>query len=222
MEKNNQKILEKIKKVLALSKNNPSQEEAAAALLMAQKLMVEHNFTMEEVEGVEDKAREASVDYSVNSGSRTSWKVALALIIGNNFKTEVLKSGSGFCFIGMEEDVQLTVSLFNLASDIIDKGMKKVRRDARKKNTFTDGLAGDYVHGFLDGLKAKFAEQVEREGWALILVKPEAVVEKTKELTSGRPKVVVKDRLGRRGNQEAYQEGYRAGKSLNSQKQLRA
>lgn len=221
MEKNNQKIMEKIKKVLALSKNNPSQEEAAAALLMAQKLMVEHNLTMEEVEGVTDKDREAQVDYSVMSGSHTAWKVALAVIIGNNFKTEVLRAGAGFCFIGMEEDVQLTVSLFNLASDIIDKGMKKVRRDARKKGYFTDGLAGDYVHGFLDGLQAKFAEQVEREGWALILVKPDAVVKKTQELATGKPSKV-KDRLGRQGNQRAYQEGYRAGKNLNSQKQLNA
>ena len=221
MEKNNQKIMEKIKKVLALSKNNPSEEEAAAAFLMAQKLMVQHNLTMEEVEGTGEKAAEASADYSVTSGGNTAWKVALAKIITDNFKTEVLKCGSGFCFIGMKEEVQLTISLFNLATDIIDKGMKKVRRDARKKGYSTDGIAGDYVHGFLDGLKAKFDEQVQKEGWGLILVKPDAVIRKTKEMTTGKP-VSIKDKLGRRGNKAAYQEGYQAGKNLNSQKQITA
>ena len=84
----------------------------------------------------------------------------------------------------------------------------------------TSGLAGDYVHGFLDGLKAKFAEQVEREGWGLILVKPEAVTEKANALAKGTK--AVSDRLGRRGNAEAYQKGYKQGKNLSTSKQIKA
>lgn len=217
----NKDILLKVKKLLALANNSGSYEgEAANAFLKAQELMVKHNLTMEEV--TEDqKPAEAKADYSVSKGSNTAWKVALAKILADNFKCEVLKCGSGFCFIGMAEEVQLTISLFNLASDIMDKGMKKVRRDARKQGRITDGLAGDYVHGFLDGLKAKFAEQVEREGWGLILVKPDAVVQKTQALATGKPKQV-KDQLGRRGDMAAYQKGYKEGKNLQSQKQITA
>lgn len=214
----NKKIIEKVKKILALSKNNPSEEEATAAFLMAQKLMVEHNLTMAEVEGTKEEAQEAIANYSIMKGSNTAWKVRLGKILAENFKCEMLKAGSGFCFIGMEEEVQLTVSLFNLASDIIDKGMKKVRRDARKAGINTSGIAGDYVAGFLAGLKAKFEEQVQKEDWGLILVKPEAVVEKAKELTSGHS--TVKDKLGRKGNMAAYQKGYQEGKNLQSQKQI--
>ena len=222
MAKNNEKIMEKIKKVLALSKNNPSEEEAAAALLMAQKLMVEHNLTMEEVEGTGEEKAEAVSNYSVTSGSNTGWKIRLAKIICDNFKTEVLKAGSGFCFIGMEEEVHLTISLFNLASDIIDRGMKKVRRNARKAGLNTSGIAGDYVAGFLDGLKAKFDEQVQKEGWGLILVKPEAVVKKTDQLTKGSKPVQIKDKLGRKGSMAAYNQGYQEGKNLKTQKQITA
>ena len=219
----NTEIMEKIKKMLALSKNNPSSEEAATALLMAQKLMVKYNLTMEEVEDQPEEAKEAKADYSVCTGANTAWKVRLAKILGNNFRTEVLKCGTGFCFIGMEQEVQLTISLFNLATDIIDKGMKKVRRDARKKGYTTNGLAGDYVSGFLKGLQDKFAEQVEKEGWGLVLVKPEAVVKKTEALTDPKAKpATVSDKLGRRGNWDAFQAGYQAGKNLNSQKQLQA
>lgn len=220
MAKNNEKIMEKIKKVLALSKNNPSEEEAAAALLMAQKMMVEHNLTMEEVEGTEEEKAEAVANYSVTSGSNTSWKIQLAKIICDNFKTEVLKAGPGFCFIGMEDEVQLTISLFNLASDIMDKGMKKVRRNARKAGLNTSGIAGDYAAGFLDGLKAKFDEQVQKEGWGLILVKPDAVTQKKNQLSAG--KSIIKDKLGRKGNMAAYNQGYQEGKNLKTNKQITA
>ena len=71
---NNAKILEKIKKVLELSKNNPSAAEAESALLMAQKLMVQYNLTMEDVEGTtQEKSPEAQADYSVTSGSNTGY-----------------------------------------------------------------------------------------------------------------------------------------------------
>lgn len=222
MANNNAKIMEKIKKVLALSKNNPSEEEAAAALLMAQKLMMENNLTMEEVEGTEEKSKEAKTDYSVTSGATTGWKIVLAKIICDNFKTEVLKAGKGFCFIGMEDEVQLTVSLFNLASDIMDKGMKRIRRNARKAGKDTSGLAGDYAAGFLDGLKAKFDEQVQKEGWGLIPVKPEAVVQKKDQLTNGSKPVHIKDKLGRKGSMAAYQAGYQKGKNLKTNKQITA
>lgn len=51
---NTEKIINKIKKVLELSKNNPSEKEAQAAALKAQKLMVEYHISMEEVSGIED------------------------------------------------------------------------------------------------------------------------------------------------------------------------
>ena len=214
----NKDILLKVKKLLALANNSSSYEgEATNAFLKAQELMVKHNLTMEEVTK-DQKPAEAKADYSVSSGSNTAWKVALAKILADNFKCEVLKCGSGFCFIGMPEEVQLTISLFNLASDIMDKGMKKVRRNARKAGLNTSGIAGDYAAGFLDGLKAKFDEQVQKEGWGLILVKPDAVTQKRNQLSAG--KSIIKDKLGRKGNMAAYDQGYQEGKNLNTNKQI--
>lgn len=54
MMKNSEKIIAKIKKVLELSKNNPSEEEAKSAALKAQRLMAEYHISMSEVEAVED------------------------------------------------------------------------------------------------------------------------------------------------------------------------
>lgn len=50
----NDKIIEKIRKVLELSKNNPSIEEAKSAALKAQKLMAEYHVSMTEIEAIED------------------------------------------------------------------------------------------------------------------------------------------------------------------------
>ena len=47
---NQEKIIDKIRKVLELSKNNPSEEEAQAAALKAQKLMAEYHISIKEIE----------------------------------------------------------------------------------------------------------------------------------------------------------------------------
>src|SRR3979490_353217 len=45
-----ERLAERIKKLLALAGNNPSEAEAAAALERASAIMAEHNLTMTEVE----------------------------------------------------------------------------------------------------------------------------------------------------------------------------
>ena len=49
-----EKIIEKVKKILELSKNNPSAEEAESAALKAQKLMAEYHISMAEIETMND------------------------------------------------------------------------------------------------------------------------------------------------------------------------
>ena len=47
-----QKIIETIKKCLALASNNPSEEEARAAALKAQQLLAKYNIALADVEEV--------------------------------------------------------------------------------------------------------------------------------------------------------------------------
>lgn len=53
-----EKIIEKIRKCLALANNNPSEEEAKAAALMAQKLLAKYNISLVDVEQLEGKSEE--------------------------------------------------------------------------------------------------------------------------------------------------------------------
>ena len=54
----NERIIKRIEKLLSLAGNNPSQEEAQSAMLMAQKLMAEHNLSMEAFQEKEPEKKE--------------------------------------------------------------------------------------------------------------------------------------------------------------------
>lgn len=49
-----EKIIEKIKKALALANNNKNPNEAQAAMLMAQKMMAKYHIEMQELEEAEE------------------------------------------------------------------------------------------------------------------------------------------------------------------------
>lgn len=207
----NNNITERIKKLLALAGNNPSKEEAQAAMMKAQALMAKYNLSQESFQDSPKNSEAISLD--VPGGHSTQWKRILAKIIANNFKCDVLvKTGYGLTFIGLEQDLQICVSVYNYATDVLDKGMHKLRRTYRKQGLSTEGISGDYAQGFIQGIRDKFNEQVEENGWALVLVKPEAVISKVNEISSGKSSSV-KSRLTQRGNAEIYAAGYKSGKS---------
>lgn len=79
-----EKIIEKVKKVLELSKNNPSAEEAKSAALKAQKLMAEYHISLSEIEAVEDVENISEKQVDVGNGNK--WKYFLAEIVAKNFR----------------------------------------------------------------------------------------------------------------------------------------
>ena len=56
-------IISKIEKLLALAGNNPSEAEAQAAMLKAQKLMAEHNLDLAQFKDKPQEKKEAIKDY---------------------------------------------------------------------------------------------------------------------------------------------------------------
>jgi len=82
-------VIEKITKLLALSENNPSVNEAAAAAAMAQKLMLEHKLSLSELE-MDAEEDEPVIEHDVlrDEGGRSprQWKITLlCAIAANNF-----------------------------------------------------------------------------------------------------------------------------------------
>lgn len=216
-------IISKIEKLLALAGNNPSEAEAQAAMLKAQKLMAEHNLDLAQFKDKPQEKKEAIKDY-VEGYHNTNWAISLAKVICDNFRCNLLKAPHyGLVFVGLKEDVAICKAVFIFAAQTLDKNMKKLRRQYRKQGLPTDGISGDYSTGFIAGLKAKYKEQVDKNNWGLVLVKDALVEQLTKDIADTKKKASSGKRLNCSGNPELYAKGYRDGKNLGAnQKALTA
>lgn len=215
-----QSAIQKIKKCLKLAENNPNQNEAENAMLMAQRLMALHNIEARQLNLVE--LENNVVDTNITDYAKMPWwKKSLSVIIGNNFKCEAyinVKSGglARICFIGRKTDVDIATEVFHFAIKSIEYNANKyveiykLKQEALhgKKPRNTVSIRNQYINGFLQGLQDKFRKQIEEEQWGLVLVKDDAVMEaiRLKNLQKGnRQKVTMSD------NPEAFVKGYKAG-----------
>lgn len=207
-------IISKIEKLLALAGNNPSEVEAQAAMLKAQKLMAEHNLDLAQFKDQPKEKKEAVTGY-FRGYHNTNWAIFLAKVICDNSRCNLLRApGYGLVFVGLKEDVAICKAVFTFAADTLNKNMRKLRRQYRKQGLPTDGISGDYAAGFIAGLKAKYKEQVEKNNWGLVLVKDALVEQKTKDITNPKKKASSGKGLNRSGNHELYVKGYWEGKNL--------
>lgn len=207
-------IISKIEKLLALAGNNPSEAEAQAAMLKAQKLMAEHNLSMACFQDKPQEKKEVVTEY-FKGYHNTQWAFSLAKVICHNFRCNLLKAaGYGLVFVGLKEDTVICKTVFTFASSTLEKNMMKLRRQYRKQGLSTEGISGDYAAGFVAGLRAKYQEQVKENSWGLILIKDPLVEKVTREITEPHKKASSGKMLSRSGNPELYGKGYADGKNL--------
>ena len=187
-----EKIIDRIRKLLALATSS-NENEAQSAMLMAQKLMAQHNIEMSQVE-------DAPVDHEVveeeadKKRHRTKWKRKLADVVAHNFKCDIFFRGNGSyatIFVGKKESIEICKSVYNAAVLFIDKEFSKYWNEEGKWLSWFDGtrieralsdsivMKDSYARGFIHRLQERFEEQnvkAEQEGWGLVLVKDADVV----------------------------------------------
>lgn len=212
----NEKIIEKIKKILELSKNNPSVEEAKSAALKAQKLMAEYNIKMSEIEMIDDI--ENIVEEKIDVGTGNKWKYTLSSIVAKNFRCKYFYYGkSTVVFYGYEEDAKISAMTFKLLFDVGNKESakyyQKQRQECLKECRYFDGRG--IKNTFLDGYLLGIQEALERQCTALMIVIPKKVEEKYIERTFDFRKFssTFKVRNNVEGEQ-AKTEGRRIGKNM--------
>lgn len=177
----NNKIIETIKKLFELSKNNPSQEEAISAALKAQELCVKHGISISEVENT-DITKEEKIDEVRVDLSPKKWKYTLAQICSDNFKVKHFYCGKGILvFYGHETDATIASETFKYLFDIGNKLGNKLAREAREKYGWADNVYNSCVMGFCQGIREALAEQSK----ALMVIVPEDVKEAYSERSKG-------------------------------------
>ena len=198
------KVLDKIKKLLALSKS-PNEHEARAAMLKAQELMAKYGMSVEE-------SVETEVTYTstiAETFGNAAFRAPLGSIIAKNFRCEVFLSAGSIAFYGHSEDVPICKEVFEYAYRTIKKLGTKRYNEAKKAGYETRGFYTQYQTAFLIALKNAF----EKQCTALMIVTPTDVTENFSKMSEnwGHKKMSMQNRGI---NVRAYQQGTRDGKAF--------
>lgn len=172
-------IIDRVKKLLNLAdkdKNN-SDAEAEAALLMAQKLMAEHDISIDEASSEKIAYANEECTHKWNMGFRK----LLATILANNFRCKVWYRHGNVVFMGHATDARIAREAFEYAYEFILREGNRQYNKYYQMGRNTKGVFNSYAKGFLFGLKQKLGEQ----SVALMIVTPKDVHDKYTEMTAG-------------------------------------
>jgi hypothetical protein len=172
--------ISKIKLLLKKAEHNGNQGEFEACMLLVQRIMVEHDLDMSEVELVQ-VADEGVVNTRAYDPKRRNkwWYFTLASILADNYRCYSYRNhgetGITVNFIGKKSDVEIVSAVFNFAMQYLAnlaleyaKSCGYSGRDDAPKNT--------YIQGFLAGLREKFNEQKQsNQSWLPVLAKSQDV-----------------------------------------------
>lgn len=212
---NKEKIVEKIKKLLALAdkSRNMAEAEAEAALLKAHELMAKYNVSVE----ITEEEKISYVHETCESKWNMGFRKPLAVIIAQNFRCEtyLLGSGGSVVFFGHETDARIAREVFEFAYDFALKEGNRCYNKNYQMGRNTQGVFNSYVRGFLQGLKEKLGEQ----STALMVVTPPDVKQEFEEMS----KDFRKSSGGMRNtgfDSNAYRQGVQDGKTVMNGRRL--
>ena len=190
---NREKTIDRIKKLLELAANNPSESEATAAALKAQRLIAEHNVADSELMKT---AEEAIAEIRSGNYKGNPWAVRLAHAIADNFRCRLYLAYTGtkswwtgrttkdsqqVVFMGYETDAQAATETFNRLFEIGNKLANAEARRVRRCNGTASGVKNSCLLGYVNGIRT----ELEKQTTALVLVRPKAVNDYADEVTSG-------------------------------------
>lgn len=218
-----ERILKRVKKALNLA-NSKNDAESHTAMLLAQEMMAKYGIDMGDVNAHLEEASQKEVMemYATKPTKLQWWQKELAAVVADNFRCYTFqrtRSGkSRIVFLGLKEDTKIAREVFAYAQDAIEyfsilylneKGVEGISERSKIRN--------DYILGFISGLRDKFREQVDANGWGLILQKDADVVERHKQL---KLKKDAGSSASMAGDYEAYQSGHTEGKRMDHTKKV--
>lgn len=113
------KIVERIRKILSLAGNNPSEKEAALAAEKAQELLIRHNLTMADVP-LSSAAAERVVEEFGESGRWRAYEKSLMTVVAKAHLCKALIGRKGIVsFIGRESNAQVARYMFGYLRETI-------------------------------------------------------------------------------------------------------
>ena len=209
-----EKVIRKVQKLLAMTKENSCTEnEALVASMQAQRLLAKHKMTLADVNGSNDGEKIEQVVADVGSGK--SWRYWLAGCVAQSYccKSFYVNGSSQVVFYGFKDDAlvarRVYTYLFTVGNRLANAYVK-----AEKANwNPSSNLYSSFVKGFVYGVNAELTKQCT----ALALVVPDKVEKSYEELSRGM-KESNKKLMDKGVDKSAFEQGYTEGKrALNGQ-----
>lgn len=178
-------VKEKIALLLNLASNNPSENEARAALLKARELMAKHKLRPEECQKT-DKVKVIREVLGVTCTALTNpWACALSAVIAEHYCCCAYRQHAGgkrtqyIGLVGLEDDFEIAKRVFLYAYDCVTSACKsQIKRDPYDPPGTYREKCNAYGWGFVQGVERAFTEQDEQnQEWGLVLVVPQAVTD---------------------------------------------
>ena len=213
MEPTNNKIVEKIRKLLALGERNANENEAQAAILKAHKLMAEHGINAV-------STGEAEISYAkevcIHKGNRRFRKI-LSGVIAENFRCKQFYRNGQVVFFGRSDDARIAKEVFEYTYDYAYRESNRLYAQIRKEGGSGKGVINSYAIGFIKGLSEKLGEQ----STALMVIIPPDVKDQFAELNKGWRKSTSKLTVTNGGNRRAYNSGLSDGRTVMNGRRLK-
>ncbi|HEN9086441.1 TPA: DUF2786 domain-containing protein [Streptococcus agalactiae] len=176
----NNKVIFKIQNLLELAYDAPNDEEGQTALLMAQKLMVKHNLSMNDITTTQTKNK---IGETVGTWEYRMpwWQEKLAAILGENFRCKTIRRVfdegiTQMIFFGYQSDAELCTKVYEGAILYLKYRLKRLFPTISKARW--KDYKKSYLLGFLEGLDQRFKAQVQSsEELALMVQVPAEVLE---------------------------------------------
>lgn len=210
MENKREKIIERIKKLLAVAEDRGATEyEAAAAALAAQRLIAEYDVEQWEIHSKD--AEPIETVYAKDVKRRWRWQLADVIAPAFRCKTyQTRKWSYERCrymhlmgFYGYKTDATAAAMTFNSLYKIGNRLASRYSRDAAY------GTYNAYVAGFVDGI----ALELEKQSEALMIIVPPKVNEKYEIEHGGMKSVDTTLKIGAGDDAYyAYNEGVQEGR----------
>lgn len=175
------KIIEKIQNLLELAYDAPNDEEGQTALLMAQRLMVKHNLSMNDLT---NSKTQKDIGETIGTWEYRLpwWKEKLAGILGENFRCKTIRRRlpedgiTQIIFFGYQSDAEFCSKVYEGALLYLKYRLKRlfpIVSRARWKD-----YKKSYLLGFLNGIDQRFQDQAQSsEEFGLMVKIPAEVLE---------------------------------------------
>jgi|SRR5690625_918538 len=221
MNRKNDRIIRRVKRLLALAEDKANVHESQLALVNAQEMMVKYGIDPNELD-TSKELKEVLTKSATDYKRLWWWERSLATVVSDNFrctwyynskKLEGRKQVSRrIIFVGYEEDVELATEMYSLVIEVVKfYSSRFIKREGIQGDRGkTLEAKDDYISGFISGLEKKFEEQISDNEWGLVIVTPKAVNEKLDDITKDGETInwTIPDLASIENYETGFKEGY--------------